>query len=139
MIRSFENFLNESYYEDLTPHTYSSDRGYKNVVNVGFLDKDKPFETGDVPDGFIKKLSDLEDVHNHKGYHGCPFCSGAKGNKILMVKGKGIVYFCPDLIKHYVSKHNYKPPQEFIDNVMRIPEKKKEIYHKSNMMGRRMK
>jgi len=131
--------INESYYEDLTPHTYSHDRGYKNVVNIGWLDKGEPFEKGDVPAGFSSRLSDLEVVHRHKGYHNCPFCDGGSGDKVLAVKGKGKVYFCPSMIQHYVTKHHYKPPQEFIDAVMARPEKKKEDNIRRPLAVRRFK
>lgn len=120
MINKFNDFLNESYYEDLTPHTYSDTGKYKNVVNIGWLDVEKPFLKGEVPYGFIEKLSNLKEIHNHRGFHTCPFCNESRGNKILSVEGEGVVYFCPDLIKHYIKKHNYLPPQEFIDAVMNL-------------------
>lgn len=126
MINKFEEFVNESYYDDLTPHTYSDTGGYKNVVNIGWLDEGKSFEQGDVPAGFAGRLLDLQSVHNHRGFHGCPFCGKSRGNKVLAIKGNGVTYFCPDMIHHYVTEHNYKPPQDFIDAVMAKPEKKKE-------------
>lgn len=124
MINKFDEFLNEKYYDDLTPYQYDHDRGYKNVVNIGWLDKNKDFNQGDVPQEFISKLNDLEVVTSHKGFHNCPFCDNSRSSTILMAKGKGVNYFCPGMIKHYVTKHNYLPPQEFIDAVMKTTDKK---------------
>jgi len=39
------------------------------------------------------------------------------GSSILLIEGKAENYICPDLLWHYVSDHNYKPPQKFIDAV----------------------
>jgi len=30
------------------------------------------------------------------------------------------------MLSHYISKHGYKPPQEFIDVIMALPDKEKE-------------
>ena len=40
------------------------------------------------------------------------------GSSVLLIKGEAENYICPDLLWHYVSDHNYKPPQKFIDIVL---------------------
>jgi hypothetical protein len=32
-----------------------------------------------------------------------------------------VVYIAPSMIKHYTEKHEYKPPQEYIDAVLACP------------------
>lgn len=40
------------------------------------------------------------------------------GAKVIIVIGEDRNYAAPDLIYHYVTDHNYRPPDEFIDAVM---------------------
>ena len=41
--------------------------------------------------------------------------------EIRVLGGGGKVYAAPNLIYHYVAKHKYRPPEEFIEAVMRVP------------------
>ena len=118
--------INEKYYDDLTPYTYDSGRWAKNPVNIGWLDKGQDYPQGDVPKGFLKKLSGADTAQRHKGSHNCPFCGGSDSSNVLYVKGKGITYVFPQMLEHYISKHHYLPPQEFIDVVMDLPDKEDE-------------
>jgi len=46
---------------------------------------------------------------------------GVVGSAEIRVKGdNGIEYACPDLIYHYIRKHRYLPPQEFLDAMTSI-------------------
>jgi len=40
-----------------------------------------------------------------------------------------VLYAAPALIYHYVVEHDYKPPQEFIDAVMTVPQPGSEEYN----------
>lgn len=50
--------INEAYYPDLSPYEYGF--AIPECVNIGWLDNEHDFETGDVPDGFIDKLKNFQ-------------------------------------------------------------------------------
>jgi hypothetical protein len=120
----YKDFLNEKYYVDLTPYEYDVAR-MANSVNIGWLDKGKDYKKGEVPNGFFNKLSNAFIYGRHKGFHTCPFCGNAHSSNVLYVKGNGKTYIFPEMLSHYIRKHEYKPPQEFIDVVMQLPDKEK--------------
>jgi hypothetical protein len=125
-MKTFNQFINETYYADLTPFTYmGGNRGYDNPVNIGWLEKGEPFEKGDVPDGFLRKLSHAKEDMHTRGWHNCPFCGSMLGTACLIVPGEGKTYIAPNRVDHYIVEHGYKPPQEFIDAVMNISTEKK--------------
>lgn len=112
-----------AYFPDLTPHVYSSVDG---SLNVGWLSKDEPFPTGDVPDGFLARLRLVPVVNLYRGVHACEFCShragridwAKSGNGEFKVTHAGVTYTAPALVAHYIEAHRYLPPQGFIDAVM---------------------
>lgn len=112
----------ESYYDDLTPFTYG--RKGNNKVNIGWLEIGKEYPKGEVDPMIIKTLSTLSPSERYKGYHGCDFCreNGVRyveGSSVnYEISGNGKIYCFPGLLKHYIEKHEYKPPQEFLDAVM---------------------
>lgn len=116
MIKGYNQFLNEAYYEDLSPFEYGM--AYPECLNIGWLDEGQPYEKGNVPDGFVKKLEELPVLMKHMGHHDCPFCGKEISSVVKFAKGDNINYLTPGMISHYVEKHEYKPPQEFIDAVM---------------------
>jgi hypothetical protein len=115
-----------SYFADLTPYTYcQSDEDPPGTVNIGWLDRDHPFPTGPSSNGFRAKLALLcqRRVKITRGFHPCCFCNGPKdpiptSNAEMRVAGNGRVYAAPSLIFHYVTAHNYRPPDEFIAAVL---------------------
>ena len=55
------------------------------------------------------------------GYHECDFCDYVNvelGATTIMIAYKEKVYICPALIIHYMEKHNYCPPDEFVEAVL---------------------
>jgi hypothetical protein len=69
-----------------------------------------------------------------RGYQNCELCNEAYpikvtvdgvtkpvGNAETRVRGTERSYASPNMIPHYVVRHRYKPPQEFIDAVMTDP------------------
>lgn len=131
-ILKFNELVNESYYEDLTPYTYSRNR--HNELNIGWLDNKHDFEKGEVPDGLLERLECAEEVDRHKGSHSCEICGGAHSSTVKIVYGKDKSYKFPQMITHYISEHKYRPPQEFIDLVMSkeiVEEKIKPIYYQT--------
>lgn len=117
-----------SYYQDLTPYNYHH-HSIKEL-NVGWLDKNFPFEKGEVPAGFLNNLKKIAEhqVFQTRGFHFCDFCREqvvdgkikcATSSSELRVIGKnGISYASPQMIVHYIEDHQYLPPKEFVDAVM---------------------
>jgi hypothetical protein len=116
-----------AYFPDLTPYAYCPNPRYdeqpSGALNVGWLEKDAPYDQGPVPDGFAERLASLvrQPINRMRGYHTCPFCGRAAGNGEIHVKSliaRERTYAAPVLIAHYVATHGYRPPDEFVDAVM---------------------
>lgn len=73
-------------------------------------------------------------VQQTRGIHRCEFCSGPVGNterhgerlvlgsaEIRVFSNHGYTYAAPNLIYHYISVHQYKPPDEFLLALARGP------------------
>ena len=61
------------------------------------------------------------------GTHACEYCHGvSKGNQFSHLSSEDVIlYFengnswmMPAMILHYIADHQWKPPQEFVDDVM---------------------
>jgi hypothetical protein len=120
------------YFEDLSPCSY--DDAEPGAISVGWLDKAHDYTHGEVPDGFIKRLSEIckTPAVRHRGFHGCEFCrfdirlhfeqawtAGALSSTIIKVQAQnGRIYQAPGMICHYITRHSYRPPEEFIAVVM---------------------
>lgn len=115
------------------------------AVYVGWLAAPHPYRQGEVSTEFIEALRDVcrYPIGKYLGYHVCDFCGATPmievrpskfslkeredeveprsvllGSIDIEVVGKETVYYAPGLILHYVEKHNYWPPQEFMDAVL---------------------
>jgi hypothetical protein len=115
-----------AFFEDLTPYTYlRPEEERAGTVNVGWLAKAHQFPTGETSEEFRTRLGALckcRRVKRTRGLHGCEFCTGPDrphGSAEIRVVGRKQVYAAPELIGHYVSAHNYKPPVEFIEAVLK--------------------
>jgi hypothetical protein len=101
---------------------------------VGWLSKEHPFPTGDVPAAFIERLDVLVKYGiANDDTRAFPFlcelcgCARSKEEEIEMasfaevraVGADGAHFVAPMLILHYVTAHRYRPPQAFIDAVLR--------------------
>jgi len=113
------------------------DSGYS-VRAVAWLANTEPYRTGPVPTEFL----DLLHQHIEKawqpilsgGWHECelckkgflrqPFCSSSN----LFIPSTSVLYFAPVMIEHYIRKHHYQPPQEFIEAVLLSPAQKTPEY-----------
>ena len=121
------------YFKDLSKYKYVGKAD--NSLNIGWLSRCHKFKTGEVPEEFVNKLWKYlrYPVQVCRGFHVCELCKEPY-NGPLIVKNKGTlrktgyyemriwgkdgkIYAVPSLIYHYVTCHNYKPPQEFIDAV----------------------
>jgi hypothetical protein len=115
-----------TFFEDLSPYTYiHPEEELPGTVNIGWLDRGQPFPVGKTSAQFRAKLMDLcrRPVKQTRGFHSCPFCRGRnrpRGSAEIRVRGTGRVYAAPTLVHHYVTVHQYKPPEEFIEAVLQI-------------------
>ena len=102
------------------------------AVKVGWLDKGQPYTQGIAPKEFVEKLKKIKPKIHTKGFHICPFCGGATSSTEYQIMiGPKKFFDVPYMILHYMEVHNYLPPQEFIDAVMKesIEEEKPELKH----------
>lgn len=108
-----------AYFLDLSPYTYGNrEPARADVVNVGWLSIKEPFPTGAVPAKAVAILAALvtAPVNRYRGFHCCEFCSSrASSNGEIRVVYKGRTYVAPQLIHHYVTAHDYRPPDVFIE------------------------
>lgn len=136
----------EVYYPDLSPH-YTQKTLTKidspnakeflrinNYVNIGWLDTDHDFPKGDVDPKLVDKIKRAPVSNVTKGWHNCIFCDNkedswaARSSKERKIPGKnGISYCYPDMLAHYIEKHNYLPPKEFLDAVEEYTAPKEEV------------
>lgn len=128
-----------AYYPDLSPYEYSStDEPRK---NVGWLDKQHTFDRRPFPSawGVAMKLELLARNPKNltRGSHLCDLCTPPpevrdhesyleawsffrQGNGEIHLDGPSGLYAAPALIWHYISEHQYHPPDEFIELVRAI-------------------
>ena len=90
---------------------------------VGWLCGSHPYETGPTPDVFRDALAELvaRPVHLHRGAHSCNLkCDDVHlGNGQIRVLGTDrIWYSAPKLVHHYVTCHDYLPPDAFVAAVL---------------------
>ncbi len=101
------------------------------LVAIGYLSIDEEFEKGEVSTNFLTKLKVLWSegiTMGSLGSHECEFCidegnyknrGKSSSEKILTDKKNKIKYKFPQMIFHYIEKHNFKPSNEFVEFVMR--------------------
>ena len=134
------------YYNDLAPCSYFGAELADKLVAVGWLDGEHPYPQGEASEAFLDKLFGLLTrpwaPSYFLGYEECPFCgyeydATYKGKPVqigalnLFVPGKGFLYVMPSLAAHYILAHNYAPPQEFCDAVMRCPPMGSDDYYRA--------
>lgn len=127
-----------AYYPDLSVYTYSLPGGTPTTLNVGWLDKNHAYPQAEVPNGFAERLWHFcwNSVLQTRGLHECAFCPPTEhyvlercgveeqrlGSAEIRIFGQnGVIYAAPDLIYHYVVRHQYCPPAEFIQAVLDGP------------------
>ena len=127
-----------TYYADLTQYEYYVRASNPSTLNIGWLDASHLYPMGSVSDTFLERMWAYchEPVIQSKGFHICELCHEPQwpclaqrgdeelklGSAEIRVPGKdGKVYAAPDFIYHYVSKHSYKPPAEFIEAILSGP------------------
>jgi hypothetical protein len=115
-----------AYYPDLSPYCYAE---AEDSLNIGWLEAPHAFPTGVPSEQFLSCLLEFckNPVNLMKGMHECQFCDltyvqthgDCHGNGEIRIQGlDNIIYAAPRLIFHYVEKHHYLPPKQFIDAVI---------------------
>ena len=132
-----------AYFADLSPYAYGGEP-QPGVVHVGWLDAEHLIPRGPLPPGVLERLRALakNPVELYRGLHHCERCCdldctglsseeilhrfrtfdempGVRGTGEIRVSGDGLIYAAPVMIVHYIERHDYQPPREFIDAVMR--------------------
>lgn len=126
------------YKPDLSPFPIEKEHQAFGTLCVGWLTKKEPYSQGWTSEEFRERLFAfcLRPVFMVRGFHVCEFCSpppkymicvergGRKvwlGNAQIRVFYQDWVYAAPNLIYHYVTEHQYRPPEEFIEAVLKGP------------------
>lgn len=105
-----------------TPFARGSD-----VAAVGWLSPIHPYERGRVAAATIERLAGLL-AHPARwlpfvtcGFHTCEFCFEAAGSQALLVPGRDVLFVAPDLVVHYIRRHEYAPPEAFLRAADALP------------------
>jgi hypothetical protein len=115
----------------------------RTIVAIGWLAPGNPFTTGTTPLEVYTKLAALcktsWSIRALLGFADCQICATQPirsetpqlavaapnlqtlGSKFFLIPTNTIGYAFPDLILHYIYKHNYAPPAEFCEAVLRCP------------------
>ncbi|MGD9007268.1 MAG: hypothetical protein PVG41_05070 [Desulfobacteraceae bacterium] len=128
-----------SYFVDLTPYSYYHLGISDNTLNIGWLDREHAYARGKVQDEIVEILWEFlrYRVLRMRGFHICDFCTSPfngplpveRNNEIIHLGTSEIrvigennkIYAAPDLIYHYIIVHSYKPPDEFLEAVIKGP------------------
>ena len=117
----------EKFNKELLEHGHPID-DFK-FVAVGYLSIDEEFEKGEVSQNFLTKLKVVWEegiTLGSLGSHECEFCidegifprGRSSSEKELIDRENKIKYLFPEMIFHYITKHKYLPPSDFIRFVM---------------------
>lgn len=120
------------YFPDLSSYSYLLPWPLGSVLNVGWLDEQHPYRTGQVDLVVTEKLRWLAQEHSvrrTRGRHQCPFCAQDGQEPIVKrplgmaevwVPRAGGFFAAPELVIHYIQAHGYCPPDEFLNAVRSV-------------------
>jgi len=120
-----------SYFEDRSDYTYHDSFFHRATTkNIGWLDATHEFSKVAPAEQELDLIWTYckVSVAQMRGLHDCELCPPNASNYVkrhdeplllgsaeIRVFGKnGIIYAAPNLVYHYVSIHDYKPPDEFL-------------------------
>lgn len=130
-----------TWYPDLSEYTYISesipDGG--TILTVGWLDSGHEFPTGEVPQEFVDAIAEQSANYGFartRGWHSCglthpedpgyPITVEIHGREVSLGSAEirfttedGTILTAPNLIYHYITAHHYRPPEEFIQAVLK--------------------
>jgi hypothetical protein len=109
----------------------SLDAAGNHVRAVGWLHPDHAYSKGDVFAEFFARIKEFAARSGYSaealyfgafgGYYTCEFCDRAHGIGNFGVPSGELLFVAPEMIVHYIEKHGYCPPPEFIEAVLRAP------------------
>lgn len=123
-----------TYYRDLSEYTFSG--SVIPNLSVGWLSRWRPFATGVVDSEILEILASQVRMPRSqtRGIHPCYFCSALRGVKVSVnirdvehnlgsaeihaLSRSGEIYSAPNLIYHYIDRHGYRPPDEFLQAIV---------------------
>jgi hypothetical protein len=140
-----------TYYPDFSPYQYLNDHK-DSSLNIGWLDGSNPYLVGDTSDEFQERLKEFclnkFSFYRTRGFHvcnlkNCPYSESSLeeneegmvrlGSAEIRVIGTNVIYASPNLIYHYVIFHKYRPPNEFLEAVIKSPSPASESYNNLRM------
>ena len=104
---------------------------------IGWLEHPHVFPTGRTPPKLLERLEaliaaswDHYPSYAFRGLHDCSLCEhgrsvtsrSVRSHENLWIPGNNVIYIAPGMITHYVGDHHYRPPDEFIQSVLRCPD-----------------
>src|SRR5579871_5598114 len=112
-----------SFYPDL--HTASLVGHGDRHRAVGWLSSGHPFPRGAVSAPFVEELkrhvASAFQPLAFGGTHTCELCGNFSAAGNVWVPTPDVVYVAPEMIVHYVTAHNYLPPEEFCRAIEACP------------------
>ena len=141
-----------TYFADLAPCTYFDFGGEQSqkpdrippifwaerLRAVGWLDDKHNFPRGAVQTEVQARLAlfiqDPWEPCHFMGWHTCELCPTADGEtrprsiRNIFVPATGFLYVAPELILHYIERHQYLPPDEFCHAVLACPLRRSRAY-----------
>ena len=113
------------WFEDLSIYEYLDEAQTKPLIAIGWLENGKSYNTGVIEKQVLEKLGEFQKNPRlfvvAAGVHECDFCFQKAGVINLTIPRNGTIYFCPELIMHYIENHSYLPPKEFCEAVLNCP------------------
>jgi hypothetical protein len=116
------------HYPDLGPLTQIVEAPY--VRAVGWLDASEPFPIGVVEATVLDRIRTFAKAWGasvtalgwpiFRGWHTCNLCGAARASGNFAVPQGDVLFVCPEMLAHYVADHSYRPPDEFLDAIMKV-------------------
>jgi hypothetical protein len=101
------------------------------VRAIGWLSAGQAFPQGKVTETFVARLREFVYHANDSsrslgfgafgGLHDCELCLRERDARNFGVPAGPVLYVAPAMVLHYVERHAYCPPAEFIDAVVSSP------------------
>jgi hypothetical protein len=101
------------------------------VRAIGWLHPDHSYTQGEVSPLFLARLKDFAARSGDSaealyfgafgGFHTCEFCGQAHGIRNFGVPSGDLLFVAPEMVVHYIEKHGYSPPAEFVHAVLQSP------------------
>lgn len=103
----------------------------EHVRAIGWLHPDQPYTKGVVAPEFLSRLREFANRSGEStealnfgasgGFHTCEFCGNALGIGNFGVLSDDLLFVAPEMVVHYVEKHEYCPPPESVAAVLQSP------------------